>query len=118
MNIPELRRASQSESRVEASVHGQIEALASKETKDGKPYWELTLADAEGKFTIPNVPAGEPLEFQVWHEGGTAAGNGLVGTTPAEKDVKWSNRGRMSITLQPDEKKDIKVVVPAKAIHG
>jgi plastocyanin len=79
-------------------------------------YWAVT--DAEGKFTIPNVPAGEPLEFQVWHEGGTAAGNGLVGTTPEAKDVKWSNRGRMSITLQPDEKKDIKVVVPAKAIHG
>jgi plastocyanin len=79
-------------------------------------YWAVT--DAEGKFTIANVPAGEPLEFQVWHESGTAAGNGVVGTTPDVKEVKWSSRGRMSITLQPDEKKEIKVVVPAKAIHG
>jgi hypothetical protein len=78
-------------------------------------YYAVT--DAEGKFTIPNVPAGEPLEFQVWHESGSAAGNGLVGT-PEAKDVKFSARGRMSVTLQPDEKKEIKVVVPSKAFNG
>jgi 3'-5' exoribonuclease len=38
--------------RVEAAVHGQIEALAKKETREGKPFWELTLADAEGKLTL------------------------------------------------------------------
>jgi hypothetical protein len=79
-------------------------------------YYAVT--DANGNFEIPNVPAGEPLEFQVWHESGTAAGSGLVGTTPDAKDVKWSNRGRIMLTLQPDEKKEIKVVVPAKAFHG
>jgi 3'-5' exoribonuclease len=38
--------------RVEASVHGQVEALVKKETRDGKPFWELILADAETKITL------------------------------------------------------------------
>ena len=42
----------------------------------------FAVTDAEGRFEIANLPAGEPLEFQVWHESGGAAGNGLVGTTP------------------------------------
>ena len=79
-------------------------------------YYAVT--DANGNFEIPNVPAGESLVFQVWHESGTAAGSGLLGTTPDAKDVKWDNRGRITVTLQPDEKKEIKVVVPAKAFHG
>jgi hypothetical protein len=79
-------------------------------------YYAVT--DAQGNFEIPNVPAGEQLQFQVWHESGTAAGSGLLGTTPDAKDVKWDNRGRITVTLQPEEKKEIKVVVPAKAFHG
>jgi len=38
--------------RIEAAVHGQIESLVKKETRDGKPFWELTLADAEAKITL------------------------------------------------------------------
>jgi len=38
--------------RVEAAAHGQVEALVRKETRDGKPFWELVLADAEAKITL------------------------------------------------------------------
>jgi 3'-5' exoribonuclease len=38
--------------RVEAAVHGQIETLVRKDTRDGKPFWELTLGDAETKITL------------------------------------------------------------------
>ena len=38
--------------RVEAAIHGQAESLVRKETRDGKPFWELTLADAETKVTL------------------------------------------------------------------
>ena len=38
--------------RIEAVVHGQVETLVKKETRDGKPFWELVLADAEGKITL------------------------------------------------------------------
>ncbi|HJQ80168.1 MAG TPA: hypothetical protein VJ828_09445 [Lacipirellulaceae bacterium] len=78
----------------------------------------VAVTDAEGHFEIANLPAGEPLELQVWHESGAAPGLGLVGATPDAPDVKWSNRGRVSITLQPGEEKDIKVVVPPGAFRG
>lgn len=79
-------------------------------------YWAVT--DDQGRFEIANVPAGEPLEFQVWHESGAAASNGLVGTSPDSPDMEWSNRGRVTVTLQPDEIKEIKVVVPPNAFRS
>jgi 3'-5' exoribonuclease len=40
------------ESRIEARVHGQIEALSRKDTRDGKPYFELVLNDGDGKLSL------------------------------------------------------------------
>ena len=51
LSISALKRRAL-DGRVEAAVHGQVEALVKKETKDGKPFWELTLADAEAKLTL------------------------------------------------------------------
>jgi 3'-5' exoribonuclease len=51
LTITHLKRAALA-GRVEASVWGQVDALARKETRDGKPFWELTLADAEAKLTL------------------------------------------------------------------
>jgi plastocyanin len=78
----------------------------------------FAVTDAEGRFEIANLPAGEPIEFQVWHESGAAPGSGLVGSTPEAPELKWNNRGRVVVTLQPDEVKEIKVVVPASAFRG
>src|SRR5947207_1410874 len=38
--------------RVEAAVHGQVETLLKKATREGKPFWEVTVADAEAKLTL------------------------------------------------------------------
>jgi 3'-5' exoribonuclease len=38
--------------RLEGAVHGQVESLVKKETRDGKPFWELSLADAAAKITL------------------------------------------------------------------
>lgn len=76
------------------------------------------VTDDEGHFEIANVPAGEEIELQVWHESGAAPGNGLVGATPEAQEFKWSNRGRVTVTLQPDEVKEIKVIVPPNAFRG
>lgn len=51
LSIAALKRRTL-EGRVEAAVHGQVDTLVKKETRDGKPFWELTLADAEGKLTL------------------------------------------------------------------
>ena len=75
----------------------------------------FAVTDKDGKFEIPNVPAGEPLEFQVWHESGAAPGNGLKGETPGDADIKWTDRGRINVTLKENQPKEIKVTVAPKA---
>lgn len=70
------------------------------------PYFAVTKPD--GSFEIKNVPAGVPLEFRVWQE----KGKFLQDVTVDGKVEKW-NKGRMKITLQPDEQKELKVVVDA-----
>ncbi|MEI7958537.1 MAG: HD domain-containing protein [Verrucomicrobiota bacterium] len=53
--IPAVKRAAQAQEgqgRVEARFHAQAEAVVEKQTRDGKPFWELTVADAEAKLTL------------------------------------------------------------------
>ncbi len=49
--ISSLKRAAQID-RVEARLHAQIDALNRKETRDGKPFFEITLADSEARLTL------------------------------------------------------------------
>lgn len=78
--------------------------------KDG--YVAVTAAD--GTFTIPDLPAGEMLEFQVWHERSSGP-SGAVGLTKPE--LKWTPKGRFQIRLEPDEVKDLGTLeVPAGAL--
>jgi 3'-5' exoribonuclease len=49
--ITQLKRAA-AEARVEARVHAQLEALVRKDASNGKPYFEASFADAEGKFAL------------------------------------------------------------------
>lgn len=51
LTITELKRAVQGE-RVAARLHAQVSALSEKQTKEGKPYWELGMADAAGRLTL------------------------------------------------------------------
>lgn len=78
----------------------------------------FAVTDDQGNFEIANVPAGEEIELQVWHESGAANSNGLVGNTPDAPEFKWKKNGRMTVTLQPDEVKELKVIVPPGAFRG
>lgn len=72
----------------------------------------------DGSFEIANVPAGEELEFQVWHESGQGPSSALVLNTPEGKELKWSKKGRFKIKLAEDEVKEIQLTVPAAALGG
>jgi hypothetical protein len=78
----------------------------------------VAVTDAAGNFQIANLPAGEPIELQVWHESATGPGNVLVVTTPEAKALKWNGKGRFNVTLQPDETKEIKISVPRSAFRS
>lgn len=76
----------------------------------------VAVSAADGSFTIPDLPAGEPLEFQVWHERST----GRSGAVSLEQpDLKWNAKGRFKIELNADEVRDLGTLeVPADAIKG
>ena len=73
-------------------------------------YFAVTKPD--GTFEIPNLPAGEDVEIQVWHERASGPGNALA---LDRKDLKWTNKGRFKVKLEPDQQLDLALDVPATA---
>lgn len=56
----------------------------------------FAVSDENGRFEIPNLPAGVPLEFRIWHEaGGFLDGVGIAGTK--------TKKGRFMLTLDPQD---------------
>jgi hypothetical protein len=87
------------------------------------PYF--AVSGANGTFEIAHLPAGRPLEFQVWHERAAGSQNALAGpprvvdaASGQPLDLKWSDRGRFELKLEPDESKDVLITVPASAFRG
>lgn len=78
----------------------------------------LAVTKADGTFEIPNLPAGEKLEFQVWHEAAAGPNNALVVDSDAAKELKWSKKGRFTLTLQEDETRELNIAAPASAFSG
>ena len=79
-------------------------------------YYAVTAPD--GSFEIANVPAGEELEFQVWHESGAGSNNAIYLDTDMGKELKWSNKGRFKVKLAEDEVMELELVVPGSAFRG
>lgn len=79
-------------------------------------YFAVTKAD--GTFEIPDLPAGEKVEIQVWHEHAAGGKGNLVLTTPEAKELDWDNKGRFKITLEPDETRDVQLTVPPAAFSS
>lgn len=65
------------------------------------PYFAVTAAD--GTFEIANLPAGEEIEFQLWHERAAGPRGALV----ASKE--WEN-GRMKIKVPAGGVKDLGII--------
>ena len=98
---------------VNCSIHPWMSAYMLPR-KNG--YYAVTAVD--GTFEIPNLPAGEDLEIQVWHESATGPGGGLVLSTPEAKQYKWSKKGRFKVKLEPDKTKEIDLNVPEAAFRS
>jgi hypothetical protein len=75
-------------------------------------YFAVTGPD--GSFEIANLPAGEEVEIQVWHERAAGANGALV---LPNKELKWSNKGRFKVKLDADQTKDLALDVPATAFQ-
>jgi hypothetical protein len=76
-------------------------------------YFAITTQD--GSFEIPNLPAGEEVEIQFWHEHAAGAQGALVVDAPEAKALKWSRNGRIKVHLQEGEPLEINIVVPPTA---
>ena len=76
----------------------------------------VAVTDKDGNFEIANLPAGEKLEFQVWHES-AGSSKAIFLTTPEAKELKWNNKGRFTVNLAEDEVKELNMTVPP-AVFG
>lgn len=64
----------------------------------------VAVSAADGTFSIPDLPAGEEVELQVWHERSTGP-NGALAADRA--DLDWSSKGRFTVTIDADQTKDL-----------
>jgi hypothetical protein len=92
-------------SEVTCSIHPWMKAyLLARDD----PYFAVSAKN--GSFEIANLPAGEDIEFQVWHE--KAAGGGGLAAKPA-----WKS-GRFKLKLTADKTEDLQTItVPSGAFQ-
>lgn len=74
----------------------------------------FAVSGSNGDFKIENLPAGEELEFQVWHESASGTAGALVATAP---DIKWAKSGRFTVKLPENETVTLPVVVPPSSFN-
>ena len=95
---------------VEARLHAQVDTIARKETRDGKPFYEVTVADAEARLVLrawsdgPAFPLCEGLKSGAFLE---VAGEFAVSGAYGLDSKRWQCR---SLT---DEERDALLGGPA-----
>jgi plastocyanin len=108
-----IQKAEATPAQVTCSIHPWM--IAYILPRDNK-YFAVTAAD--GTFEIPNIPAGEPVEIQVWHEHSVNP-SGLFVNTPEAKALKWNNKGRFTVNVPEGQTLDLgEIKVPASAFKG
>ena len=76
------------------------------------PY--AAVSDASGRFKIEKLPAGKPLEFQLWQEKAAFLKGVELAGAPG---LKVDGKGRFKVTLKADEPLELEIRVPAEAIR-
>ncbi len=96
--IYQFKRAQNEPVPVACNIHPWMKAFVIPRTD---PY--VAVTDASGAFEISNLPAGEELEFQVWHE---------RATTGLAAKADWA-KGRFKLKLEPDQVVDLGTIAVA-----
>lgn len=96
--VHQFRRQQMTPVPVTCNIHPWMKAYILPRTD---PYFAITSAD--GKFEIANLPAGEEIEFQLWHERAAGPQGALVAGKEWEK-------GRMKIKIPAGGAKDLGVI--------
>lgn len=92
---------------VSCNIHPWMKAWIIPRTD---PYFAVT--DEAGQFEMALLPAGEEIEFQVWHERASGSGNELA--VPGLTDA----RGRFKRTVPEDGQIDLEVLSVPPAAFG
>lgn len=103
----EPRKEERSPLEMKCSVHPWMKAWF---INRDNAYFAVTKED--GSFEIPNLPAGVPLEFKVWHERIGAVQEVTVDGTA----TKWS-KGKLELTLDASSDKTMDVVLDASTLN-
>ncbi len=81
-----FRRAQSSPVPISCSIHAWMSAYIFP-----RDNLYVAVTDKDGRFSIPDLPAGVELEFQVWHERGAGSGQSL--------DTQHTPGGRFKATI-------------------
>ena len=107
--ILSLKQAAQA-GRVEARLHAQVDTIARKETREGKPFYEVTVADAEARLVLrawsdgPAFPLCDGLKSGAFLE---VAGEFALSGSYGLDSKRWQCRGL------DDEERDVLLGGPA-----
>jgi hypothetical protein len=93
---------------VACSIHTWMKAYG---LVRNSPY--LAVTDKDGRFELKNLPAGVSLRFRVWQERAR-----FIQSVTATGKIDKYNKGRLELKLEPDESRQLELVVDAKLLGG
>ncbi len=96
--------------RVSCSIHPWMSAWL---LPRGNGYFGVTETD--GSFRIENLPAGEELEFQIWHESGGGRSGALAAVQ--SDTISVAKNGRFKIKLTEGETRQLELVVTSASFQ-
>ena len=77
-------------------------------------YFSVTGED--GKFSLPNLPAGVPIKVTVWHEATKGVPVSDASVEPAGIAEGWNKRGTFTVNLKPDAETDLNIAINSLAL--
>ncbi|MEX2187035.1 MAG: hypothetical protein WD875_09590 [Pirellulales bacterium] len=83
----------------------------------GNGYFAVT--DEDGKFKIENLPTGDNLTIQVWHEAAGRSDGGFVNSMTIGGDAANAIKGGFTVTLDKDAAPaELDIAVPPASLPG